>query len=229
MTWCVANGYCATKAISAVNALLPKRRGLRDRVTHHPALPGRDLPGVVSDLAGARPLSASRQALLFLIPTAARSGEARGATWDKIGFKTETWTIPPARMRVGRRHRVPLPVQALKLLQVRYAAHSLEPHIFQTRDSWGMSDMTLSKPLRSRRYPSDRPDRPATAHGFRSCFRDWASENGYVRDTAEQAFAHTIVDATEAAYHRTDQPDQRRAMMQVWGDFVLSETVAPVE
>lgn len=70
--------------------------------------------------------------------------------------------------------------------------------------------MILTNLLRDARVPSDTPGRTATAHGFRSAFRDWASENGYPRDLAERALAHTIRNATEAAYHRTDLLKARR-------------------
>lgn len=91
-----------------------------------------------------------------------------------------------------------------------------------------MSDMTLTKFLRTQGFLSDVPGRPATAHGFRSSFRDWASENGYSRDSAERALAHTISNSTEAAYHRTDQLDQRRSMMQAWADFAFEKVATKV-
>ena len=56
--------------------------------------------------------------------------------------------------------------------------------------------------------------------GFRSSFRDWASEQGYPRDLAERALAHTISNAAEAAYHRTDLLEQRRSMMDAWAAHV---------
>ncbi|WP_425299994.1 tyrosine-type recombinase/integrase, partial [Roseibium sediminis] len=84
-----------------------------------------------------------------------------------------------------------------------------------------ISDMTLTKCLRDHKVASDTPGRFATAHGFRSSFRDWASENGYPRDLAERALAHTIRNSTEAAYHRTDLLEQRREMMLEWKRWVL--------
>ncbi|HQT96109.1 MAG TPA: hypothetical protein PK435_15880, partial [Thermoanaerobaculaceae bacterium] len=68
---------------------------------------------------------------------------------------------------------------------------------------------------------SDVPGRTATAHGFRSSFRDWCSEKGYPRDLAERALAHTVQNKVEAAYHRTDLLEQRRPLMQAWADFVM--------
>ncbi|GGE28510.1 Integrase [Gemmobacter megaterium] len=222
MTWCIANGHASANPLSAVDALLPRQTGNRDRVVHHPAAPWRVLPEIVLDLTSAHPISVSRQALLFLILTAARSGEVREAKWSEIDLETATWTIPPERMKAGRRHRVPLSRQAVALLEGRMRSHLGGELIFSIRGKGAMSDMTITKVLRLRNYESDNPGRPATAHGFRSSFRDWASENGYPRDMAERALAHTIANATEAAYHRTDQLDQRRGMMQAWADYIYS-------
>ncbi|WP_442792367.1 tyrosine-type recombinase/integrase, partial [Ralstonia sp. AU12-08] len=69
---------------------------------------------------------------------------------------------------------------------------------------------------------SDTPGRIATAHGFRSSFRDWASENGYARDLAERALAHTVANKVEAAYHRTDLLEQRRPLMEAWAQHVCA-------
>jgi integrase len=86
-----------------------------------------------------------------------------------------------------------------------------------------LSDMTLTAFLRRVGAKSDTPGRVATAHGFRSSFRDWASEHGYARDLAERALAHAVSNKVEAAYHRTDLLDQRRPLMQAWADFVFGQ------
>ena len=80
--------------------------------------------------------------------------------------------------------------------------------------------MVLTGFLRDQKAPSSDKGRVATAHGFRSSFRDWASEHGYPRDLAERALAHTIQNQAEAAYHRTDLLEQRRAMMEAWAHHV---------
>ena len=83
-----------------------------------------------------------------------------------------------------------------------------------------LTDMALTKFLRDKKTVSDVAGRHATAHGFRSSFRDWASENGYPRDLAERALAHTIKNQSEAAYHRTDLLEQRRPMMDAWSNHI---------
>ncbi len=80
--------------------------------------------------------------------------------------------------------------------------------------------MVLTAFLRRIQAPSDTPGRVATAHGFRSSFRDWCSENGYSSDLAERALAHTVKNKVEAAYHRTDLLEQRKILMDAWATFV---------
>ena len=76
-----------------------------------------------------------------------------------------------------------------------------------------LSDMALTAVMR-------RMDVDAVPHGFRSTFRDWASETtNYPRDVAEMALAHTIGDKVEAAYRRGDLFDKRTKMMADWAKF----------
>ena len=221
MTWCLAREFAATNPVSAVTALLPKQKSKRDRVVNFPSVPWRDLPPIAYQLFARTDLSVGRQALLFLILTAARSGEVRGMTWSEVDLKAHTWTIPANRMKAGVQHRIPLSNQAIDVLKKR-REHSAEGSwVFSGRGMVAISDMTLTKVLRDNKIESDAPGRIATAHGFRSSFRDWASEHHYARDIAERALAHTVANATEAAYHRTDLLDQRRDMMQAWANFVL--------
>ena len=86
-----------------------------------------------------------------------------------------------------------------------------------------LTDMALTSLLRKHKAPGDIPGRVATAHGFRSSFRDWASENEYPQHLAESALAHQIKNAVIRAYHRTDLLEQRRSMIQDWADFVLGK------
>ncbi len=221
MTWRLAHELSTSNPVSAVDALLPKQKSKRDRVAHFPSVPWRELPEVCEKLFGTRRQSVGRQALLFLILTAARSGEVRGATWDEINFKTRIWTIPADRMKAGVQHRVPLSDQGIELLQDRLPFRHGSPWVFSNTGRAPISDMTPTKILRDNKIASDTPGRTATAHGFRSSFRDWASENGYPRGLAERALAHTIQNATEAAYHRTDLLDQRRGMMEAWASTAM--------
>lgn len=193
-----------------------KQPGKRELVEHHPAVPWRDIPAAFQLLFGARS-SQGRQMLELLVLTATRSGEVRGMIWDEVDLGSGVWTIPGVRMKAKVPHRVPLGPRAMALLtELEKYRNPKQPLVFASRNGTPFSDMVLTKLLRDANVASDVPGRVATAHGFRSSFRDWASENGYGRDLAERALAHTIRDATEAAYHRTDLLEQRRKMMLAW-------------
>ncbi|MFB2853122.1 tyrosine-type recombinase/integrase, partial [Aeromonas veronii] len=117
---------------------------------------------------------------------------------------------------------VPLSLRAVEILMGLQGLH--DELVFPSpRDQVPLSDMVLTTFLRRINAASSTPGRLATAHGFRSSFRDWCSENGYARDLAERALAHTVKNKVEAAYHRTDLLDQRRPMMDAWAEFVAGD------
>lgn len=246
MNWCAAQGYIIASPVGVVDKLLPKQPGKRERVEHQPAMPWRDVPVFFAQTLSTGWPSRSKVMLQILILTAVRSGELRQMTWGEIDFQAAVWTIPASRMKAKVMHRIPLasPVLALlRKLKIEAETAGQENRrrpifdvgnrsgsprgmeniqsrlVFPSRNGTPISDITLTKFLKDNEVPSDAPDRHATAHGFRSSFRDWASEHGYPRDLAERALAHTIKSAAEAAYHRTDLLDQRRSMMEAWAQF----------
>jgi integrase len=97
-----------------------------------------------------------------------------------------------------------------------------ETLVFPSQRGKVLSNMTLTALLRRLKAKSDTPGRVATAHGYPSSFRDWASESGYARDLAEHALANTVSNKLEAADHRTDLLEQRRPMMEAWAAHVLA-------
>lgn len=214
MKWCAAHDHVLASPVGVVTKLLAKQPGKRERVAHHPAVPWRDVPAFVANVLGTGRQSDGKQMLELLILTAARSGEVRGMQWDEVDFARRIWTIPAHRMKARVAHRVPLTDRAVQLLESR-RSRDFTALIFATKTGKPLSDMILTKLLRDANVASDTSGRTATAHGFRSAFRDWASENGYPRDLAERALAHTVRDATEAAYHRTDLLELRREMLML--------------
>ncbi len=199
--------------------ILPARAKVR-RVEHHAALPFDDLPEFLAAL-GARPGMAAR-ALEFVILTAARTGEALGASWGEIDIEAKVWSIPAARMKAGREHRVALSAAALDILdRVRPLALTTDgkpdpaaPVFPGPRRALAMSNMTMLMLLRR----MGRDD--LTAHGFRSCFSDWCAERtAYPREVVEMALAHAIANKVEAAYRRGDLFEKRRQLMEAWGRF----------
>jgi integrase len=184
------------------------------------AMPWADLPAFLAGLKAAEP-SVGRHGLLFLILTAARSGEVRGATWGEIDFEASEWKIPPERMKAGRLHIVPLvpaAVEILRDMQGLFGGKPSEP-IFPGMKGRPMSDATLAKALRVAGGGS------ATVHGLRSSFRDWAAESGFNDAWAEAALAHGNPDKTVAAYKRTTFFGQRRdKLMPSWARFALGRS-----
>ncbi len=96
-----------------LKSILPPRQTLSRG--HHAALPYSDVPGFVGRLVKRDAMAA--RALTFLILTAARSGEVLGAKWDEFDFDNQDWTVPAARMKAGRPHRVPLSTQAFEIIK----------------------------------------------------------------------------------------------------------------
>jgi len=222
MAWGWAHGFNGANPVDVVTHLLPLQPGKSVRQAHQPAMPWVRVPSFVqTELSGAGQFEVTRNALLFLILNASRSGEVRGMTWNEVNLRDQLWTIPATRMKAKMIHRVPLSTQAVELLRRQEGQHDelVFPSV-QARSI--LSDMTFTALLRRLNAPSDTLGRVATAHGFRSSFRDWCSEQSYPRDLAERALAHTVKDKVEAAYHRTDLLEQRRPMMQAWADFVYS-------
>lgn len=220
MAWGWAHGFCSSNPVDVVHHLLPSQPSKAVRTQHQPAMPWRDIPGFVEEhLHHAGRYDVTRAMLEFLILTAARSGEVRGMKWQEIDWLSAVWTIPAERMKAKQVHRIPLSKRALEILQAWQGVH--EELVFPSpRAQVELSDMVLTAFLRRVQAQSDTPDRIATAHGFRSSFRDWCSEHGYSRDLAERALAHTVQNKVEAAYHRTDLIEQRRSMMDMWSAFV---------
>jgi integrase len=189
--------------------LLP-RPGKVKQVRHHPALDWRDAPAFMAELTKRGGLGA--RALAFAVLTAARSGEARGMTWGEVDDAGGAWTVPAARMKAGKEHRVPLTAAARSLLGGRGEPAAL---VFPSPNhpARPLSDMTLLAALRR----MGRGD--LTVHGFRSTFRDWAGETtAHPREVIEAALAHAVKDKVEAAYARGDLLERRRPLMQAWAD-----------
>jgi len=201
-----------------LDKLLPKP-GKVAQVEHHPAMPYTELPGFMAELAGMDSVSAL--ALRFLILTACRTGETLGATWSEVDQEAAVWTIPAARMKARREHRVPLSGGALAVLEAlpRYVGN---PHLFPgARHGKPLSNMALLQLMRGLGYGVGGARGAYVPHGFRSAFRDWAGEvSSFPRDVCEMALAHTIENKVEAAYRRGDLFDKRRRMMGEWADYL---------
>ena len=214
LDWATARGYREglnpARWKGHLDHLLPSPRRIM-KTGHHAALPVGEVGAFVQRLQAQQGIGA--RALEFVILTAARSGEARGAKWNEIDLDAMTWTVPADRMKAHKEHRVPLSGAAVKLLRglPRIVGADL---VFPAPRGGQLSDMSLVAVTR-------RMDVEAVPHGFRSTFRDWCSERtNYPREVAEMALAHAIGNAVEAAYRRGDLFEKRRLMMEDWAKFL---------
>lgn len=165
------------------------------------------------------------KALEFALLTAARSGEVRGATWAEIDQQAGVWTVPAARMKGGKEHRVPLSPDVLALLSSLPRMVGTEL-VFPSVRGGQLSDATMSAMLR-RMGCTDAAGQVCVPHGLRSTFRDWAGERtSYPPDVVEAALAHSRGNSTEAAYYRSDLFEKRRRLMAEWAQFTAKVEAA---
>jgi integrase len=201
-----------------LDQLLAKRSKMQ-RVAHHAALPWREIGAFMQRLRQISGISA--RCLEFLVLTACRSGEVRGARWNEIDLAHAVWTIPAQRMKAGREHRVPLSEPAMAVLHAM-AQLGTEGFVFPgLKATSALSDVALAKAV------DVAGGNGATVHGFRSTFRDWCAETtNYPRELAEAALAHMLKDRVKPAYQRGDLLEKRRRLMTDWAASCGREMVA---
>jgi integrase len=190
--------------------MLPARGKLAP-VKHQSAMPYAEVPDFIDDLR-ARP-GTSPRALEFTILTAARTGEVIEARWPEFDLAAKVWMVPAERMKAKRAHRVPLSTRVLAIL-ADLPREGKDGFVFiGARAGAPLSNMAMLELLRGMR-PG------LTVHGFRSSFRDWASERtNFAREVAEAALAHVVGDKVEAAYRRGDLFRKRCALMEAWAKY----------
>lgn len=196
-------------------------------VKHHSALPWQEVAAFIEHLNQKN--DTSSQALQLVILTGLRTGEVLGAKWSEFDLVKKVWTIPPERMKARKEHRVPLSSVVLKLLQEMPRVES--GLLFEgQKEGKQVSNMALlmkirrldeqRKTTKGKGWRDSNGDR-ITTHGFRSTFRDWAAEcTPFENIVVEQALAHTIGNAVEAAYRRGDLLERRRELMETWAQYV---------
>ena len=203
-----------------LDKILPAARKVAKRV-HHAAAPYPDVPKIMSALRNKDSLSA--YCLRFIILTAARSGEARGALWNEIKPEAKTWTIPASRMKAEREHRVPLCDEAMEILAKMQEWQQGSDKVFAGTRGGLLSDAAVNKTLHT-----IAPN--VTAHGFRSSFRQWGAEaTSFPSAVLELALAHVNRDQVEAAYQRSDLFERRVELMGKWGQYCINvSNVTPI-
>jgi integrase len=213
--YAIAHGWRTTDNPARWRGLLDKVMPKRHRLTrsHHAALHYGSASTVARRLRESSGTAA--RAVEFLMLTAARSGEARFATFSEVNLEARTWTIPASRMKAGKAHVVPLSDRALAVIEIMRQRATSEFIFGGDVDGRPISDTAMMNALRLAS-----PDKAATLHGLRSTFRDWCGDcTGFPRDVAEAALAHELSDKTEAAYRRNTALEKRRELMAMWAAF----------
>ncbi|MDE0378652.1 MAG: tyrosine-type recombinase/integrase [Rhodospirillales bacterium] len=214
LKWAVAEGYRDDNpAGDAITAALPKGGVARQ---HQRALPYAEVGAAIEAVRASTAYRASALAFEFLVLTAARSGEVRGARWEEIDADAATWTVPAERMKGGLEHRVPLSERALAVLKMARTLRDDSGLVFPSVSGRRLGESNLSDLCR-------RLGIEAVPHGFRSSFRQWAAERTNIpREVAELALAHVNSDRVEAAYQRSDLFERRRDLMESWARYLDS-------
>jgi integrase len=213
------NGENPARWRGHLEQLLPKRQRLTRG--HHAAMKYAELPVFMGDLQARQATAAL--ALEFAVLTAARSGEVLGARWDEFDLDRAIWTIPAARMKAGREHRVPLSKRALKIVKAMQEARDGDFVFPGQKAGKPLSVMALEMVLRRMKIEG------VTVHGFRSAFRDWSAEcTNFTNEVCEAALAHVIENKAEAAYRRGDLFDKRRKLMEAWAIYCAAPKAGKV-
>jgi integrase len=191
------------------------------KVKHRAALAIGELPDFLHKLNAYGGDPHTKYGLWFLILTATRSSEARGARWAEIDTENKLWRIPKERMKMDREHIIPLSRQALDVLKAMEPLTSARELIFPSPYYPGksLSENTFNSCLARLGYGE------ATVHGFRSLFSTIANEAGHNADAIERALAHAERNEVRAAYDRGIRLQERQKLMQWWADY-LDEAMA---
>lgn len=214
ISWATVRGYRTDSNPATwkgnLDQALPKPSKVNQR-TSHKSLPYEEINSFISKLRTIEGFSAL--CLEFLILTASRPNEVRGATWGEIDIDNRLWKIPSERMKAGKEHRVPLSTSAIKLIESLPKFEGVDL-LFPGRGDKPLSEMSMTSLVR--RLKVD-----AVPHGFRSTFTNWCAETtNHPEEVRQMALAHTIGDKTEAAYRRLDLFEKRKVLMEDWASYI---------
>ena len=235
---CIESEYMTVNpAGDGIRASVKRWSGHR-KVTHFKALPYAQMPGVVDKILYSQGMRETRHALAFVVLTATRSGEVRGARWEEIDLEAGVWSIPAERMKSDRPHQIPLSLEAQLILQdareaikKREKSEKRRPDYDSSFESDPRPDAGLIFP-----HPSGQPlsenalslrakkdGLGCTPHGFRSSFKGWATADGrWSWEAIELCLAHRVGNSVAQAYFRDDLLEQRRPIMDEWAQYVWS-------
>ena len=183
---------------------------------HFKALRWQLVPSLMAQLReNTTPASLAAQ---LLILTSARAHMVRFARWDEFDFSANTWSLPNERMKMRVAFVIPLAAAVTDLVKSIPRIDG-SPYLFPGQGKTGVMNANAIRNLLHSIGHTD-----ITRHGFRSSFRDWASEcTHYPREICEMALAHDERNQTEGAYSRSDFLDKRRLLMNEWAEFICKK------
>lgn len=212
--WAIGQGHRTDNPATAQVLALPALARKSKVKAHRKALPYAEVATCIDTVKGSKAWTSTKLAIEFLILTASRSGEVRGATWSEIDLSAGTWTVPAERMKMGKQHDVPLSPRAVELLTEARKLKDASDLVFPSIRGKTLSDMTLSKLIKELGFPVD-------VHGFRTSFRTWAQEcTNFPFEVCEAALAHAVGDTASQAYARSTVFEKRRKLMQSWASYL---------
>ena len=216
LEWAVAMEWRTDNPCDRVVPVL----GLQNEIVEHRrALPHREVGAALRTVRVSGAAEMVKLAFEFLVLTASRYGEVRGAVWDEMDTENHVWTIPARRMKMKRDHRVPLCGRAMEIVEApRRLGGGGSPLVFPNERGTRLDDKRLRRVLQKHRIA-------AVPHGFRSSFRDWAAEEtNHPREVIEAALAHVVQSRVEAAYARSDLFERLRTLMDDWARYLARRT-----
>lgn len=212
----IAHGWRKDHNPARWQGLLDKVMPPRKKATgsHHAALAFADAPAMVKRIRQSSGTAA--RAVEFLTLTAARCAEVRFATFEEVDLAERTWTVPAERMKADKAHVVPLSDRAIQIIETLRQSATSGLIFGGAIGNRPISDTAMTKALRLAS-----PDKAATLHGMRSCFRDWAGdETETPREVAEAALAHAVGNKVEMSYRRGTALAKRRELMDAWQAYL---------
>lgn len=214
LDYAVNTGVIEFNPLAKISSVLPKYK-----TKHFSTIPAQELHGFLHEIDEAYYSDILKNLANWQLLTMVRPVEARGARWEEIDLDKKEWTIPAERMKKRKYHVVPLSTQAIALFEkIRNQAFSDE-YIFPaiTQRYKPVSDTLLRGLINITSYKGR-----IVPHGFRAMASTTLHEHGFNPDVIEAALAHKCRDVVRAIYNRSTYLEQRRVMMQWWGDFIES-------
>ncbi|AWB52512.1 tyrosine-type recombinase/integrase [Pasteurella multocida] len=184
---------------------------------NNPAINPKELPELIKTVMYSSVAIQTKLLFQFQLLTMVRPSEASNATWSEIDLEKALWTIPAKRMKKRNPFVIPLSSQAIAILDKMKSISPKSEYVFQSwiKSNQPMSSQTINKMLCDLGYKDKQ-----TAHGLRTIGRTYLAEQRIDYEVAEMCISHKTGTQTGKIYDRADFLEQRKPVMQLWGDYV---------